>query len=108
MLVTDDKMDPMLEIWVDDGRSPVVVRLVGTFDDTTSTSLLSVMGDLLREGVQQSTIEMAGVEIVAPEAPALALGQRWAREEGASICWDGVRFGQPVRSLAWEEGMVPC
>jgi hypothetical protein len=104
----DDKMDPVLEIWVEDDRSPVLVRLVGTLDQTTSASLLSVMNDLFTEGCRQLLVDLAGADIAASGGTTLAVCQRRARESGGSLLWDGVHFGPPVAAVANGEVMVAC
>ncbi|HUZ10813.1 MAG TPA: hypothetical protein VMU76_11675 [Acidimicrobiales bacterium] len=107
IFATDDKMEPALEMSIEDDHSPVLVRLVGTLDDTTSASLLSLMNDLFNEGVRQVVLDVDEVQITAPGATALTLCQRLARESGASLLWDGVPF---VRrgAVAPEEDMASC
>ncbi len=92
-LVSDDKMDPLLEISIDHGRSPVAVRLDGVLDGTTRSAFLSVLGDLMLEGVQTVVINAGAVEIVdASGAEALALCHGRFREAGRILIWDGVDF----------------
>jgi hypothetical protein len=55
--VSDDKMDPILEVWIDYRRSPVAVRLDGVLDGATRSAFLSVMSDLMLEGVQTVVID---------------------------------------------------
>ena len=72
--VGDDKMDPLLELSIDYSHSPVAVRLDGVLDGTTRSAFLSVMGDLMLEGVQTVVIDAGAVEVVdAFGAEALAL-----------------------------------
>ena len=64
MLLANDKMDPVLEIWIDeDGRPPALVRLVGVLDLSTSDSLLFVIRQLFDEGSRQVTIDMTRAEV---------------------------------------------
>jgi anti-anti-sigma regulatory factor len=89
--VSDDKMDPILEVWIDCSRSPVAVRLDGVLDGTTRSAFLSVMSDLMLEGVQTVVIDAGAVEIVdALGAEALALCHRRLRETCRILVWDGV------------------
>ena len=88
----EDKMDPILEISIDDRRTPAVVHLVGILDSTTSASLLSVMNDLFGEDVREFVFDLEGADITASGVTALTLCQRWARESGGSLLWSGIRF----------------
>jgi len=73
-LVSDDYMDPLLEIWVDYRRSPVAIRLAGVLDGTTRSAFLSVMDDVIFEGTNTLVIDAGAVEIGdASGAQALAL-----------------------------------
>jgi len=73
-LVSDDYMDPLLEIWVDYSRSPVAIRLAGVLDGTTRSAFLSVMDDVIFEGTNTLVIDAGAVEIGdASGAQALAL-----------------------------------
>ncbi len=94
--VSDDKMDPTLEVWIDYSRSPVAVRLDGVLDGTTRSAFLSVMSDLMLEGVHTLVIDAGAVEIVdALGAEALALCHARLREAGRVLIWDGVDFSSP-------------
>ena len=77
--VSDDYLDPSLEIWVDYSRSPVVIRLAGVLDRTTRSALLSVMDDLIFEGIDSFVIDAGAVDIGdASGAEVLALCHRRA------------------------------
>jgi hypothetical protein len=94
--VSDDKMDPILEVWIDYSRSPVAVRLDGVLDGSTRSAFLSVMSDLMLEGVHTVVIDAGAVEIVdALGAEALALCHARLREAGRVLNWDGVDFSSP-------------
>jgi len=94
--VSDDKMDPTLEVWIDYSRSPVAVRLDGVLDGTTRSAFLSVMSDLMLEGVHTVVIDAGALEIVdALGAEALALCRARLREAGRVLIWDGVDFSSP-------------
>jgi len=63
-MLANDKMDPVLEIWIDeDGRPPALVRLVGVLDLSSSDSLLLVIRQLFDEGSRQVTIDMTCAEV---------------------------------------------
>ena len=91
-LVSDDKMDPLLEISIDYSRSPVVVRLDGVLDGTTRSAFLSVLGDLMLEGAQTVVIDAGAVIVDASGAEALALCHERFREASRILIWDGVDF----------------
>src|ERR1035437_11197961 len=105
---SDDRMDRLLEISVDGGPSPALIRLVGTLDHATSRSFLTVINDLVREGGRQLVIDLADADIAASGASALTSCQRWVREAGGSLRWDGVHFGPPETAVADEEVLAPC
>ena len=89
--VSDDKMDPILEISIDCSHSPVAVRLKGVLDGTTRSAFLSVMSDLMLEGVHSVVIDAGAVEIGdALGAEALAICRARLREAGRMLIRDGV------------------
>jgi len=89
-------MDPRLEIWIDYSRSPVAVRLAGVLDRTTRAAFLSLIDELILEGVQTFVMNTGAVEVAdALGAEALVLCQRRAREAGRTLMWDGIDFGPP-------------
>jgi anti-anti-sigma regulatory factor len=92
-----DSMDPVLEIWVDGDRPVVTIRLVGILDRTTRDRLLSVMDELVTEGIESFVMDMGEAEIFgASGAAALALLQRLVREAGRTLLWEGVDFDKPT------------
>jgi hypothetical protein len=94
--VSDDKMDPILEVWIDHSRTPIAIRLAGVLDGTTRSAFLSVMNDLMLEGVQTVVIDTGAVEIAdALGAEALALCHARLREAGRILIWDGVDCTSP-------------
>ena len=91
--VSDDKMDPILEVWIDHSRTPIAIRLAGVLDGTTRSAFLSVMNDLMLEGVQTVVIDAGTVDVVdACGAEALALCHALLTEAGRTLIWDGVDF----------------
>ena len=95
-IVNDDKMNPSLEIWIDYSPSSVAVRLVGVLDRTTRSALLSVMDDLMHEGM--STIEINAGEVEVTDelgAEALRLCCRRANEADLILIWDGFDVDAP-------------
>lgn len=94
--VSDDDMDPPLEIWVDYSRSPVAIRLTGVLDRTTRSAFLSVMDDLIFEGIDTFVIDAGAVEIGdASGAEALALCHRRAPDASRMLIWDGPDLDSP-------------
>ncbi len=89
--VSDDYLDPSLEIWVDDSRSPVVIRVAGVLDRTTRSALLSVMDDLIFEGIDTFVIDAGAVDIGdASGAEVLALCHRRAPDASRTLISDGL------------------
>ncbi len=87
-------MDPLLEIWVDYDKSPVAIRLAGVLDRTTKSALLSVIDDLIFEGINTFVIDAGAVEIGdASGAEALARCRRRARRRsGPLMALSGARM----------------
>jgi hypothetical protein len=78
--------DVALELWVDTERSPVRVRLAGTLDQSTSPSLLAVVGDLLSSGVRQFELVTDGLRTVEPGSSAvLAAVVRMVERSGGTL-----------------------
>jgi hypothetical protein len=93
---SDDRMDPDLEVWVDERATPVIIRMTGVLDSSTNQSLLSLMEQLLVEGKCHFIVDAGEVEIGdAWGASALTVFQRRTREAGGSLTWEGVDFGPP-------------
>ena len=61
------RMDPKLELWVDVEQSPVVLRLTGTLDASTATSVLSVAQELVDEGYRQVVLVTADLFVADGE-----------------------------------------
>jgi hypothetical protein len=96
-LVSDDYMEPLLEIWVDYSRTPVAIRLAGVLDGTTRSAFLSAMDDVIFEGTDTLVIDAGAVEIGdASGAQALALCHRRARDASRTLIWDGLEFDSPT------------
>jgi len=89
------EIDPALEISVDDTRSPVTIRLVGVLDETTSARFLSVIGDLILEGLRRFEVDTVRAVVDASGASALTLCQRRVHTVGGTLSWGGVRFDLP-------------
>jgi hypothetical protein len=107
--VTKDGAGAALEIWLEDRELPVIVRLVGVLDRSTGASVLSIVGDLILEGVRLFLIDTERVEIAdAAGAAALALCQRRVREARGVFDWDGVEFGRrcPVDAATYVARMT--
>jgi hypothetical protein len=99
--VSDDDMDPRLEIWIDCSRSPVAVQLAGVLDRTTRAAFLSLMDELILEGVQNFVMNTGAAEVAdASGAEALVLCQRRAREAGRTLMWGGIDFSPPSSGLS--------
>ena len=78
--------DVALELWVDVEQVPVLVRLTGTLDEATGPSLLSVVGDLLHQGVRHIELRTDGLSAVEPGGPAaLRAAERMADRFGGEL-----------------------
>jgi len=78
--------DVALELWVDMARLPVLIRLTGTLDEATGPSLLSVVGDLLHQGVRRIELRTDGLNAVEPGGPAaLRAAERMADRFGGRL-----------------------
>ena len=86
-----DKMDPVLEIWIDDRTTPITMRLHGLLDATTRSPLLSLMDELLGSGDRTIPLidikdayvcEACGIDL-------LALCQRSTKpvEQSTGLAW---------------------
>jgi hypothetical protein len=81
-----DKMDPVLEIWVDDDTSPVSLRLRGLLNSTTRVPFLSLMGELLENGARRFLIDIRDVHVGEPGGrELLALRQRQVCDAGGTL-----------------------
>ena len=58
---SSDKMDPVLELWIDDNAVPIKVRLAGLLDAGTGAAVRSVIGELLAEGHRDFALEIDGL-----------------------------------------------
>jgi hypothetical protein len=103
--MSDDKMDPVLEIWLEETRHPARVRLVGLLNGATSASLLTLVDGLLRRGLCELAIDLEAAEVVPSGKPALRLCQRWADEIGGSVIWRPGPLPPPVESYRFR--LVP-
>lgn len=102
-LQPSDKMDPVLEIWIDDGSSPLAVRLHGLLDATTRSALLAQIDELLGNGARQFLIDVRGAYVCdANGLELLALCERHVRTVGGSLDWTGTKNAatgnQPLRT----------
>ncbi len=97
MHLADDKMDPVLEIWIEDGPTSVLVRLVGVADRPTSRSLLFIIDQLFDEGFRQLTIVVTGAQVALNGVRASTLSQGRASGQGRATLWEGFPFDLPVR-----------
>jgi anti-anti-sigma regulatory factor len=93
-----DKMDPVLEIWIDDGTSPIAVRLHGLLDATTRSPLLSMMDELLGSGGRKFLIDIRDAYVCeACGVELLALCQRQVYEAGGTVDWTGMNVDRHAK-----------
>ena len=94
-MLANDKMDPVLEIWVDeDGAPPALVRLVGVLDLSTSDSLLLVIRQLFDEGSRQVTIDMTRAEVALESR-----GHNAYRPRAVAIRYVAIRLNQTTSGM---------
>jgi anti-anti-sigma regulatory factor len=92
--ICDGGMEPELEISVDEGSSPVIIRMAGMLDSSTRRSLLSLLDQLLAEDMHSFILDAGDLAIGdASGADALAQFQWRTLESGGSLFWKGVDFG---------------
>lgn len=84
-LATDDRMDPVLEVSIDDSSSPVIIELVGALDHGTKAGLSSRIDQPLSERFREFTMDLDGAIVDASGAWALVVGQRPVRESGGTM-----------------------
>jgi len=100
-LAASDKMDPVLEIWIDDKTSPTTVRFQGLLDSTTRQPLLSLMSELLRNGLRNFIIDIEGASVCEPGGlELLALCQRKVCDAGGTVDWHGTTCRQGQTDFA--------
>ncbi|GEM_PF-4768265 len=61
MVNVGDAMDPVLQIWVDEGNDDVVVRCEGTLNVATRGVLLQVVAEVLQKPWRRLCCDLAGV-----------------------------------------------
>jgi hypothetical protein len=94
-----DDMGQVLEVWIDDARLPVTVRVLGVLSQSTGPMLLAIVDDLLLEGFATFMMDSAGLEIAdASGAAALVVLQRRLREASATLLWRGAQFALRART----------
>jgi anti-anti-sigma regulatory factor len=86
--LSDDKMDPVLEISIDYGRPAVRVHLRGDLDACTAATLTSILGDLILDGFKDVVLDLGQAVIDASGASAMILCQRRAQEAGGMLSWE--------------------
>lgn len=106
-------MRPALEIWVDGGATRARIRLVGTLDRSTQTSMLAAIEDLLENGCRRLAVDVTDLYVADQEgAQALTEAQRMARDATSALTWRGVdeprlrALGVAVRQLGYTPSFV--
>jgi anti-anti-sigma regulatory factor len=93
-----DKMDPVLEIWIDDGMTPATVRLHGLLDATTRSPLLSLMDELLDSGIRKFLIDIKDAYVCeACGVEVLALCQGHVDKAGGTVDWTGMNVDRHAK-----------
>jgi anti-anti-sigma regulatory factor len=91
-IATNDSMDPVLEVSIDDRGTPVIVQLVRALDHTTRAWLSSRMEKPLIDGVRDFVMDLERAFVDASGAMAMVLIQRRVRESGGTLLREGVRL----------------
>ena len=88
--------DVALEIWIDVERVPVNIRLAGTFDETTSVSLISVVKELIADGRREFELQTPAL-YVPDESGVSSLMEleRAVESSGGRLMWDGCTLTRP-------------
>lgn len=94
----DWKMDPVLEIWIDEGRSDgVVLELEGSLDRSSAPSLSALVRDLADAGHRRITVDLARVTPAEDAVvEVLTATQSYLRDLGGSVTW---RFSNPAPAV---------
>ena len=88
--------DVALELWVDAERSPVLLRLAGTLDESTSRSLLLVVGDLIDGGARHFELCSDGLRTVEPGgSAALVAAEGMVERSGGTLRRVSAGIGAP-------------
>ena len=85
--LSDDKMDPVLEISIGYELSAVRVVLTGVLDASTAGTFVSFLGDLMLDGFKDLVLDIGQAKIDASGASAVMLCQRRAQEAGGTLLW---------------------
>ena len=89
--MSDNQLDPMLEITVHDRQIPVSIRLIGMLNRASGRSLLSMVDDLIAEGARFFVMDAGGVAVDSGGRAALARCQRHVREAGGMLVCQALR-----------------
>ena len=77
-----------LEMSVDVERTPAVVKLAGTLDERTATSVRSVVSQLVVEGHRDLVVDISQLSVAGDLGLDALVGiQAAARREGGSVTW---------------------
>ena len=85
----DDKMNPVLEISLEDHGAPAELQLNGRLDVETGTRLLVMVDNLFMTGTHHMIVDLGHARVMRSALPTLRLCQQWARESGGGITWRG-------------------
>jgi anti-anti-sigma regulatory factor len=79
-----------LELWIDVGRDPVVIRLAGTLDAATGSNLVSVIQELIDGGNRRFELETSTLSVFGRAGYALVGElQRTVQASGGVLRLDG-------------------
>ena len=91
--------DVVLEIWVETRHIPVDIRLAGVLDETTAGNLLSVVSELIADGIRDFAFQTSGLSV--PDSPnngVIVDLQRILQRSGSRFTWDGFFVTQSLES----------
>ncbi|MGP0031466.1 MAG: hypothetical protein ACLPVF_13285 [Acidimicrobiales bacterium] len=84
------RRDVALEMWIDTESAPIRIRLAGTLEGGTATSLVSVIQDLILEGGRDFELDTSA--LYAPDTSSsevLADLAQLVSRSGGRLTWDG-------------------
>jgi hypothetical protein len=104
--------DVALEIWIDVERVPVTIRLAGTLDEATGSTLFSVVEELIADGSREFELQTPTMSVSDPGGlDLLADLQRVVHSAGGRLLWDRsmVTYLQWDRThaMALRKGKIP-
>ena len=86
-----DRMDPVLELWLDSTSQPVLLRCAGRLESSTVGPFKRAVAELLRCSRKTMVLDIGSLQIADEEARgSLVAAECSARQAGITLMWCGV------------------